>query len=263
MAAQLRQSQPRSLPRDPDRANISYENYFAKRRDCQRCRLLQAGGQLRGDTRTYRPRWPTISAARYRQRDHAGQCRARQDRRPRARACNTRLTVAYTCPWLQGLGLCRQLHARGLAIGPENDLFRSDADPRRLAPCCYRHAVLRALGFNGARVVHWRSTALNDGIGGSTFTFGGKTYEVFQAPYGQVDLQLGYNISRQARLRLLGAEHHRRGAAYLFAILQTSHYTYDDSGRQVLPGGEVQALRSSGRTGVMRHDTQPSHPQVW
>ena len=98
-------------------------------------------------------------------------------------------------PWLQGLGFAGN-YTYADSLSDQKSSF-SDQTP---IPGVSRNAVTGTLfyerfGFNARASYTWRSLSINDGIGGSTFTFGGKTYEVFQAPYGQLDLQFGYDLN--------------------------------------------------------------------
>jgi TonB-dependent receptor len=81
----------------------------------------------------------------------------------------------------------------------------------------------------------WRDRALNDGIGGTTFAFGGKTYEVFQAPYGQLDAKIGYDFNQHWGV-YFSAQNITNSALHTYLQYPNEPYTYDDSGPRLFLG---------------------------
>ncbi len=92
-------------------------------------------------------------------------------------------------------------------------------------------------GFSARLSYTWRDKALNDGIGGSTFSFGNKVYEVFQAPYGQLDMQLSYDINEHIGLTF-SVQNLTDEAQHTYLQWPELPYTYDDSGRRFFLGGK-------------------------
>ena len=138
-------------------------------------------------------------------------------------------------PWLEGLGFAGN-YTYADSLSDQKSSF-SDQTP---IPGVSRNAVTTTLfyeryGFNGRISYTWRSTSINDGIGGSTFTFGGKTYEVFQAPYGQVDLQLGYDLNDKLGV-VFSAQNITDEAQHTYLQYPDEPFTYDDSGRRFFLG---------------------------
>ena len=138
-------------------------------------------------------------------------------------------------PWLQGLGFAGN-YTYADSLSDQKSSF-SDQTP---IPGVSRNAITATLfyeryGFNARASYSWRSTAINDGIGGSTFTFGSKTYEVFQAPYGQLDLQLGYDLNRKLGL-VFSAQNVTDAAQHTYLQFPDEPFTYDNSGRRFFLG---------------------------
>ena len=96
-------------------------------------------------------------------------------------------------------------------------------------------AFYERFGF-AARVSYtWRDRALNDGIGGTTFPFGGKTYEVFQAPFGELDMKISYDITPQWGV-YFSAQNLTDEALHTYLQYPNLPYTYDSSGRRFFLG---------------------------
>ena len=138
-------------------------------------------------------------------------------------------------PWLQGFGFAGN-YTLADSISDQKTSFSDNAP----IPGVSRNAVTANLFYQrgpfSARASYtWRSKALNDGIGGSTFTFGGKTYEVFQAPYGQLDMQVAYDISNQLGM-VFSAQNVSGSAQHTYLQYSNEPYTYDDAGRRFFLG---------------------------
>jgi len=87
-----------------------------------------------------------------------------------------------------------------------------------------------------ARVSYsWRSKAVNGGVGGSVFapinasTGNSVNYGVFTAPYGQLDAQLGYNISDNWSVSV-SAQNLTDEAQHTYLQYPNQPFTYDASG---------------------------------
>jgi TonB-dependent receptor len=90
-------------------------------------------------------------------------------------------------------------------------------------------------GIDARLSYSWRSKAVNGGIGGSTFspidtsTGNSKTFGVFTAPYGQLDAQLGYNISDNFSISV-SAQNLTAEAQHTYLQYPNQPFTYDNSG---------------------------------
>jgi iron complex outermembrane receptor protein len=95
-------------------------------------------------------------------------------------------------------------------------------------------------GFSGRLSYTWRDKALNDGIGGSTFYFNdavgvSKTYAVYQAPYGELDAQLGYDFSKHLGI-VFSASNLTDEALHTYLQWPNQPFTYDNWGRRFFLG---------------------------
>lgn len=140
-------------------------------------------------------------------------------------------------PWLDGFGVSGNYT---LAVS-SSDQVTAFTD-RAPIPGVARNAVTGTVfyqrdGFSARGSYSWRDKSLNDGIGGSTFTFGGKTYEVFQAPYGQFDMQLGYDIDSHIGL-VFSAQNLTDEVQHTYLQWPNEPFTYDDSGRRFFLGAK-------------------------
>ncbi len=82
-----------------------------------------------------------------------------------------------------------------------------------------------AHGFSVRGSYSWRDKSLNDSAVGSTFSFSNqygvsKVYEIFAAPYGQLDAQIELRLQPAHRHHSVGTKSHGRSAAYLPAVFE-------------------------------------------
>lgn len=97
-------------------------------------------------------------------------------------------------------------------------------------------------GFSGRLSYTWRDKALNDGIGGQTFSFNNAagnpvTYGVFQAPYGELDGQLGYDFNEHLGL-VFSATNLTNEALHTYLQYPNEPFTYDDWGKRYFFGAK-------------------------
>jgi TonB-dependent receptor len=90
-------------------------------------------------------------------------------------------------------------------------------------------------GFSIRGSYSYRDKALNDSQVGSTFAFGGKVYEVFSAPYGQLDAQASYDFNRHVGV-ILSVQNLTDEAQHTYLQWPNQPFTYDDSGRRIFIG---------------------------
>jgi TonB-dependent receptor len=95
-------------------------------------------------------------------------------------------------------------------------------------------------GFSGRVSYSWRGKAVNDSLVGPTFTFpdqngNSKTYQVFQAAYGQVDAQVGYDFNSHLGL-VLSAQNLTGEVLHTYLQWPNLPFTYDDWGRRYFFG---------------------------
>ena len=95
-------------------------------------------------------------------------------------------------------------------------------------------------GFNARASYSWRGTAVNDSLVGATFAFPDQngvnhTYQVFSAPYGQLDAQIGYDFSKYFGI-LASAQNITDEAQHTYLQWSNLPFTYDDAGRRYYLG---------------------------
>jgi TonB-dependent receptor len=90
-------------------------------------------------------------------------------------------------------------------------------------------------GFSIRGSYSYRDKALNDSQVGSTFAFGGKVYEVFEAPYGQLDAQASYDFNRHVGV-IVSVQNLTDEAQHTYLQWPNQPFTYDDSGRRFFVG---------------------------
>jgi iron complex outermembrane receptor protein len=90
-------------------------------------------------------------------------------------------------------------------------------------------------GFDTRLSYSWRSKAVNQGLGGSTFsvtdTITGKpkVFGVFTAPYGELDAQVTYNVTDYLSV-MVSAQNLTDEAYHTYLQFKNQPFTYDDSG---------------------------------
>jgi len=92
-------------------------------------------------------------------------------------------------------------------------------------------------GFAARMSYSWRDEAVNDSAVGATFNFQGKTYQVYSAPYGQLDMQLNYDINRNFGL-VFQAINLTDESQHTYLQWPDEPFTYDNSGRRFFLGGK-------------------------
>jgi TonB-dependent receptor len=97
-------------------------------------------------------------------------------------------------------------------------------------------------GFGGRLSYSWRDSAVNDGLGGSTFSVtdtmhGGapKIFGVFTAPYGELDGQLSYNFTENYGI-VVSAQNLTNQAVHTYLQYKNMPFTYDQSGTRYFFG---------------------------
>ena len=90
-------------------------------------------------------------------------------------------------------------------------------------------------GFSIRGSYSYRDKAINDSLVGSTFPFGGKVYQVYAAPYGQLDAQASYDFNRHVGI-LFSVQNLTDEAQHTYLQWANQPFTYDDSGRRFFIG---------------------------
>jgi TonB-dependent receptor len=95
-------------------------------------------------------------------------------------------------------------------------------------------------GFSARTSYSWRDKAVNDSLVGATFAFPSATgvqttYQVFSAPYGQLDGQLGYDFNRHVGI-FFSFQNLTDAKQHTYLQWPSLPFTYDDSGRRYFLG---------------------------
>ena len=97
-------------------------------------------------------------------------------------------------------------------------------------------------GFAGRLSYSWRDSAVNDGLGGSTFSVTdttnggtGKVFGVFTAPYGELDAQLSYTFAEHYGV-FVSAQNLTDQAVHTYLQYKNMPFTYDASGTRYFFG---------------------------
>ncbi len=96
-------------------------------------------------------------------------------------------------------------------------------------------------GFSGRLSYSWKSRSVNDSLVGPTFSFpdqngNQKVYQVFQAPYGQLDGQIGYDFLDGHLGIVLSAQNLTNEAQHTYLQWPNLPFTYDNWGRRYFFG---------------------------
>ena len=95
-------------------------------------------------------------------------------------------------------------------------------------------------GFSARVAYAWRDVSVNSNFVGSSFTFqdlagNPKTYTIYQAPYGQLDAQVGYEFRDHIGI-VLQAVNVTNEKQHTYLQFKNEPFTYDDSGRRLFFG---------------------------
>jgi TonB-dependent receptor len=97
-------------------------------------------------------------------------------------------------------------------------------------------------GFDARMSYSWRSKAVNQGLGGSTFSVTDtsnrgdpKIFGIFTAPYGELDAQVTYNVNENISF-VASAQNLTDEAYHTYMQFSNQPFTYDDSGTRYFFG---------------------------
>jgi TonB-dependent receptor len=144
-------------------------------------------------------------------------------------------------PWLKGLGVAAnyththsQSNAAPTSFSASNSI-PGVADDAFTGTVYYEHS-----GFSARMSYSWRGKAVNDSLVGATFSFPdqtgtNKTYQVFEAAYGQLDAQIGYDFSSHLGI-FAQVQNATDSAQHTYLQWPNLPFTYDDAGRRYFLG---------------------------
>ncbi|HUE10844.1 MAG TPA: TonB-dependent receptor, partial [Steroidobacteraceae bacterium] len=137
--------------------------------------------------------------------------------------------------WLQGFGA-----AANYTYSQSQSSQPTSFTTRGPIPGVSRDALTGTLyyenhGFSIRGSYSYRDKAINDSETGSTFAFGGKVYQVFAAPYGQLDAQASYDFNKHVGI-IFSVQNLTDEAQHTYLQWPNEPFTYDDWGRRFFLG---------------------------
>ena len=137
--------------------------------------------------------------------------------------------------WLQGFGA-----AANYTYSQSQSTQPTSFGSRGPIPGVSRDAVTGTLyyenhGFSIRGSYSYRDKAINDSETGSTFPFGGKVYQVFAAPYGQLDAQASYDFNKHVGI-LFSVQNLTDASQHTYLQWPNQPFTYDNWGRRFFLG---------------------------
>ncbi len=90
-------------------------------------------------------------------------------------------------------------------------------------------------GFSIRGSYSYRDKAVNDSETGSTFPFGGKVYQIFAAPYGQLDAQASYDFNKHVGI-IFSVQNLTDASQHTYLQWPNEPFTYDNWGRRFFLG---------------------------
>ena len=227
---------------DPYRAtqaNLSYENYFAKGA------IASIGGLWKSiDNFVETQNIPTLvmddfggSTADVSKPENAG----------RGRIYGVELNGQYAFDkriflWLDGFGVAAN-YTYSESTSQQATSFTSKSS----IPGVSKNAVTATFyyeknGFSARASYSWRDTAVNDGAVGSTWAMHDQNdqpvvYQIFSAPYGQLDAQISYDINTHFGI-IVSAQNLTDSAEHTFLQFPNQPFTYEKVGPRFFLGGK-------------------------
>ncbi len=146
-----------------------------------------------------------------------------------------------TMPWLKGFGfMANYTHSQSQSNAAPTS-FTAHAEIPGVAPDAFTGTLYyERAGFSARASYSWRSSAVNDSLVGATFSFPDQTgtnhtYQVFEAAYGQLDAQIGYDFNSHFGI-LASVQNATDQAQHTYLQWPNLPFTYDDAGRRFFVG---------------------------
>jgi TonB-dependent receptor len=146
-----------------------------------------------------------------------------------------------TMPWLKGFGFAANYTHSQSQSNAAPTSFTAHASIPGVAPDAVTGTLYyERAGFSARASYSWRSAAVNDSLVGATFNFPDQTgtphtYQVFEASYGQLDAQIGYDINSHFGV-LASVQNATDQVQHTYLQWPNLPFTYDDSGRRFFVG---------------------------
>ena len=143
-------------------------------------------------------------------------------------------------PWLNGAGVAAN-YTHSLSQSDQVTSFTTRAAIPGVAEDAITSTVFyERFGFSARASYSWQGKSVSDSVYGSTFTFPdqngvNQTYQIFQAPYGQLDAQVGYDFDTHFGI-LASATNLTNSAQHTYLQWPNQPFTYDQWGRRFFLG---------------------------
>ena len=146
-------------------------------------------------------------------------------------------------PWLTGLGTAVNYTYSQSQTNSQVTSYSHDSG----IPGVAKNALTGTLyyerfGFSARASYSWRDKAVNDSLVGATFPIpdaaaknGELIGQVFQAPYGQLDAQIGYDFNKHVGV-FFSAQNITNSSQHTYLQFPNQPFTYDDSGSRYFVG---------------------------
>jgi TonB-dependent receptor len=144
-------------------------------------------------------------------------------------------------PLLKGLGIAANYtHTHSQSNAAPTSFSASNSIPGVADDSVSGTLYYERAGFSARASYSWRSKAVNDSLVGATFSFPdqngvAKTYQVFEAAYGQLDGQVGYDFGNHLGV-FAQVQNATNQAQHTYLQWPNLPFTYDDSGRRYFLG---------------------------
>ena len=144
-------------------------------------------------------------------------------------------------PWMKGFGIAANYtHTHSQSNAAPTSFSSSNSIPGVADDAVSGTLYYERAGFSARASYSWRSKAVNDSLVGATFSFPdqngvNKTYQVFEAAYGQLDGQVGYDFGNHFGI-FAQVQNATNQAQHTYLQWPNLPFTYDDSGRRYFLG---------------------------
>jgi iron complex outermembrane receptor protein len=145
--------------------------------------------------------------------------------------------------WLTGFGVAANYTYSKSQTSSQVTAFSHDAGiPGVALNSATGTMYYERFGFSARASYSWRGRSVNDSLVGATFPIpdaqaknGELIGQVFQAPYGQLDAQIGYDFNKHVGV-FLSAQNITNSAQHTYLQWTNLPFTYDDSGSRYFLG---------------------------
>jgi iron complex outermembrane receptor protein len=144
-------------------------------------------------------------------------------------------------PWLKGFGFATNYTHSVSQSNAAPTSFTTTAGIPGVAKDAYTATLYyERSGFSARASYSWRGSAINDSLVGATFSFPDQngvnhTYQVFEAAYGELDAQIGYDLNSHFGV-LASVQNATDSAQHTYLQWPNLPFTYDDAGRRFYIG---------------------------